>query len=70
VTLPELDQEIGGTCPSEFGRDVAGLQALLKAFCAQQLDGVEHPALGSMTRADWHRWGYLHCDHHLRQFGA
>jgi hypothetical protein len=28
-----------------------------------------HPILGSMSRSEWHRWAYLHTDHHLRQFG-
>jgi hypothetical protein len=28
-----------------------------------------HPIFGPMTRGDWHRWAYLHVDHHLRQFG-
>jgi hypothetical protein len=29
-----------------------------------------HPLLGTMSNAAWLRWGYLHVDHHLRQFGA
>jgi hypothetical protein len=28
-----------------------------------------HPMFAGMTAADWRRWGYLHADHHLRQFG-
>ena len=28
-----------------------------------------HPMFGPMSAADWMRWGYLHADHHLRQFG-
>ena len=28
-----------------------------------------HPMFGSMSASDWKRWGYLHADHHLRQFG-
>ena len=28
-----------------------------------------HPVFGPMARDDWHRWAYLHTDHHLRQFG-
>jgi hypothetical protein len=28
-----------------------------------------HPMFGPMRPADWMRWGYLHADHHLRQFG-
>jgi len=23
-----------------------------------------------MNEREWMRWGYLHADHHLRQFGA
>ena len=30
---------------------------------------TNHPMFGEMTAADWMRWGYLHADHHLRQFG-
>jgi len=25
---------------------------------------------GRLSDAAWLRWGYLHMDHHLRQFGA
>jgi hypothetical protein len=28
-----------------------------------------HPIFGPMSRSDWHRWAFLHTDHHLRQFG-
>jgi hypothetical protein len=30
---------------------------------------MPHSIFGSMTNQDWMRWGYLHADHHLRQFG-
>ena len=30
---------------------------------------VDHGMFGPMTHWDWMRWGYLHTDHHLRQFG-
>jgi Protein of unknown function (DUF1569) len=30
---------------------------------------LPHPIFGPMTAKDWMRWGYLHADHHLRQFG-
>jgi hypothetical protein len=29
-----------------------------------------HPIFGQMTEKEWMRWGYLHMDHHLRQFGV
>lgn len=32
--------------------------------------GAPHPLFGPMPRRDWMRWGWRHCDHHLRQFGA
>jgi hypothetical protein len=28
-----------------------------------------HPMFGDLTSWQWMRWGYLHTDHHLRQFG-
>jgi hypothetical protein len=34
------------------------------------LDGRVHPIFGRMSEAAWLRWGWLHADHHLRQFGA
>ena len=30
---------------------------------------LPHPFFGPLTDAQWNRWGYLHADHHLRQFG-
>ena len=27
------------------------------------------PMFGHMSEKDWMQWGYLHADHHLRQFG-
>jgi hypothetical protein len=29
-----------------------------------------HPIFGELTDSERMRWGYLHMDHHLRQFGA
>lgn len=71
-TMPEVDQEIGGTPPDDFERDRRQLMALIERFTAPA-KGVEfhpHPFFGQMSEAEWMRWGYLHCDHHLRQFGA
>lgn len=28
-----------------------------------------HPILGPLSQSEWHRWAFLHTDHHLRQFG-
>lgn len=69
-TRPEVEQGKGGTPPLVFGPDLISLLAILDRFC----DGLPtpcstHPIFGAMTAKDWMRWGYLHADHHLRQFG-
>ena len=70
-TRPEADQELGGTRPVEFARDRQELEALLARFTAAQKDfrWQAHPIFGAMSEPVWMRWGYLHMDHHLRQFG-
>ncbi len=71
LTRPELDQEFGGTKPLEFAADIADLETLVDRVIAQigTLDGRVHPIFGAMSETAWLRWGYLHMDHHLRQFG-
>ena len=70
-TLPEMDQNIGGTKPVEFERDRAELAEMIERFSRPQRDFEwgRHPLFGEMSDRDWYRWGYLHVDHHLRQFG-
>ena len=72
LTSEEIDQERGGgTAPGEFAADVAQVEALLQLVTApaRRLEHL-HPVFGPMSDAAWLRWGYLHTDHHLRQFGA
>ena len=71
-TMPEFDQQIGGTPPEDFERDRLQLEAMIEIFCqpAELTPSQPHPIFGQMTEAEWMRWGYLHCDHHLRQFGV
>ena len=71
-TRPEIDQEVGGTRPIDFGADVAQLEALLELITApaRSFDWPSHPRFGPMSESAWLRWGYRHTDHHLRQFGA
>jgi hypothetical protein len=71
-TRPEVDQLIGGTPPSEFPADVAALEALVETLTSRPefFAGRRHPIFGPLSEAAWLRWGYLHMDHHLRQFGA
>ena len=71
-TRPEVDQLISGTPPAEFDADLQLLLSLFERFTAQPRDFefAPHPIFLDMTEREWMRWGYLHTDHHLRQFGA
>ena len=69
-TVPEAVVGKGGTHPSVFERDLQSLIASMNRFCdALPKPCARHAFFGEMSAADWMRWGYLHCDHHLRQFG-
>jgi hypothetical protein len=71
-TTPEVDPQREGSRPGEFATDMAELERLLQRLVAEsaRLNGRPHPVFGRMSAAAWLRWGYLHTDHHLRQFGA
>lgn len=71
-TRPEMEQGVGGTPPSEFERDRIILISLIERFSNPRRDFQwdVHPIFGRMSDSEWMRWGYLHSDHHLRQFGA
>jgi len=69
-TVPEAIVGQGGTHPSVFDMDRETLIATMNRFCDRLPDPcVRHAFFGEMSVGDWMRWGYLHCDHHLRQFG-
>lgn len=70
--MPELDQQIGGTPPAGFEADMRELRQLIARFASQPTDckWPAHPHFGPMSGMEWMRLGYLHADHHLRQFGA
>jgi hypothetical protein len=71
-TMPEMDQEIGGTRPVELNADVRELRRAMERFTRQPRDFTwgPHPIFGVMADQEWMRWAYLHMDHHLRQFGV
>jgi len=70
-TVPEVDQEVGGTRPVEFALDQEALEAAMQQFATRTQDTLQpHPIFGPLTTREWQRWGWLHVDHHLRQFGA
>jgi hypothetical protein len=52
-----------------FEMDRADVVAELERFCRPEQPRVDHALFGPMSFDDWMRWGYLHTDHHLRQFG-
>ena len=70
-TRPEFDQEFGGTKPGEFDREVAELEVELRRFAAKpgNFRFGRHPVFLDLSEWEWMRWGWLHADHHLRQFG-
>jgi uncharacterized protein DUF1569 len=73
-TMPPIDQVLKGAAPAEteFPADVAALDALVACLSSSPRDFKwrPHPFFGEMTQAQWMRWGWLHMDHHFRQFGC
>jgi hypothetical protein len=69
-TRPEMEQGVGGTPPMQFERDRAQLAGLIDEFASIREFAAEHPIFGTLTTKEWMRWGALHADHHLRQFGV
>lgn len=60
-----------GTKPGDFSSDLAELQRVIHRFVLskKQNGRLPHPFFGPLADSEWLRWGYLHQDHHLRQFG-
>ena len=69
-TMPEMDQQRGGTKPIAFAADLARLESLVERITTRRFDKGVHPLFGRMSSKGWLRWAYLHMDHHLRQFGS
>ena len=67
-TVPELKKG-NAPPPKEFAEDLASALAAMEKFVSAKDNRTVHAIFGSMKPADWMRWGYLHTDHHLRQFG-
>ncbi|HLA91061.1 MAG TPA: DUF1569 domain-containing protein [Gemmatimonadaceae bacterium] len=70
-TRRELDPQREGTKPELFARDLEMLEELTRRFveAAPAMPG-SHPLFGKMSEGEWLRFGWLHLDHHLRQFGV
>lgn len=67
--LPEIEQGVGGTPPTSFAADQEMAIHALDRFAVNLASGRVHPLFGPLSKAEWGRWGYIHTDHHLRQFG-
>ena len=66
---PELIRALD-ECPETGFEELVGLAVAKMENVARATQlAPSHPIFGHMTTADWMRWGYLHADHHLRQFG-
>jgi hypothetical protein len=67
---PEIDALVTGTPPGQLDADKLELCAYVERFAAKpaSLASARSPVFGRMSFSDWMRWGYLHTDHHLRQF--
>jgi hypothetical protein len=68
-TFQEIDQCRLNFPRNDFGSDLQSAITLLSRLRDARFEGRVHPYFGTLTRAEWLRWGWLHADHHLRQFG-
>ena len=67
-TVPALKRGTAAMLVHNFDAALTSALAELNRFCDRAQYRGDHPYLGSMSTAEWMRWGYLHADHHLRQF--
>ncbi len=69
-TRSAFDPKREGTKPSNFEADKVRAVRLIKQL-AEARDipkTIQHPIFGVLSTPEWKRWGYLHANHHLRQF--
>jgi hypothetical protein len=69
ATMPELKYAIEEHSEVEFNVLVRAVIESMEALARGPHYAPSHPMFGPMSAGDWMRWGYLHADHHLRQFG-
>jgi hypothetical protein len=60
-----LEEESAATFADSIDETIGKMEAVASGPRWQ----TSHPMFGKMSAKDWMRWGYLHADHHLRQFG-
>jgi hypothetical protein len=68
-TTPELKRAIAQHPDDRFDELVHVAIEKMETLARGTRCAPTHPMFGPMSMEDWMRWGYLHADHHLRQFG-
>ena len=68
-TAPDLKRAILERSKTEFDVLVHATIEKMETLAKGTRCAATHPMFGPMSEKDWKRWGYLHADHHLRQFG-
>jgi hypothetical protein len=68
-TVPVLVRAVEEESKATFGECVGAAVRQMETLAAGTRCADRHPTFGPMSLGDWMRWGYLHADHHLRQFG-
>ena len=68
-TRPEIDQCRLNLPLNDIDSGRLAAIMLIGHLREADLEGKCHPFFGVLTLAQWLRWGWLHADHHLRQFG-
>lgn len=58
--------------PASIEAELRELEAVMDRFASQRArkQWPRHPAFGKLSGSAWGMLGYLHTDHHLRQFGV
>ena len=69
ATVPALRRGTPTMQVGSFDSELLEVVTELTRFCRPGQFRVDHAFFGRMSFEDWLRWGYLHTDHHLRQFG-
>lgn len=65
-------REIVQRAPLSIDAELRELEAAMERFASQRerTEWPQHPAFGKLSRGSWGALGYVHTDHHLRQFGV
>ena len=69
MTVPARKRGTAAMQTGVFEADRAEAITEMERFCRPEQVRVDHAFFGAMSFEDWMRWGFLHTDHHLRQFG-